>query len=151
MKTCSVFAFLIVAALGAGLAQEESKSNQQPVKIVPGNGQWWMSLPDGGKDSFVTGYRVAMLRASTTLGNECAAGIKNLKTPVQDADITSAWNLCRIGALFDFEFEERDLRAGIDEFYKDSQNVHVPIDIALQHVRDILKAKRPPSGGIGSR
>jgi hypothetical protein len=60
-------------------------------------------------------------------------------------------NLCRIGALFDFEFEERDLRAGIDEFYKDSQNVPVPIDSALQHVRDILKAKRPPSGGIGSR
>ena len=150
MKNRTAVALLIAVTLGTGLAQVESKSNQ-PVKIVPGDGQWWMSLSDTAKDSFVAGYRIAMLRASTTLGNECAVDIENLKLPPQKPDLKSAMKLCSVGALFDFEFEERDLRGGVDEFYKDSQNAHVPIDIALQHVRDTLKAKRPPSGGIGSR
>jgi hypothetical protein len=32
---------------------------------------------------------------------------------------------------------------------KDTQNSQVPIDDALQHVRDVLQSKRPQAHGIG--
>jgi hypothetical protein len=94
----------------------------------------------------------AMTRASSTLANECADGIKRI-TPdgAPDAVIKQIWKLCEIGGSFDFEFEQRDLRSGLDDFYKDSQNTSLLIDIALQRVGDILRSKRPPVGGIGGR
>ncbi len=69
---------------------------------------------------------------------------------VPTGEVMQSWNLCVLGGSFDFGFEQRDLRNGVDEFYKDAQNSNVPIDVALQHVRDILEGRRPKGHGIGA-
>lgn len=75
--------------------------------------------------------------------------ISNPRAAIPEGDVTQSWNLCVLATSFDFGFEQRDMRNGVDEFYKDAQNSNVPIDVALQYVRDLLESKRPKGQGIG--
>jgi len=100
-----------------------------------------------------------MSRVSNRLFTECADKMKKFQsrimsdpraaTAIPEGDVTQSWNLCVLAGSFDFGFEQRDLRNGVDEFYKDPQDSSVPIDVALQHVRDVLESKMPKGGGIG--
>jgi len=103
-----------------------------------------------------------MSHVNNTLFTECADKMKKITSkitpdgrvipivPAPDAPVLQIWNLCVLAGSFDFGFEQRDLRNGVDEFYKGTQNSHVPIDAALQQVRDILQSKRPKNGsGMG--
>jgi hypothetical protein len=67
----------------------------------------------------------------------------------QEVDIVSSMTLCKIASSFDFDFDRKELREGVDGFSKDSTNLAIPIDVALQRVREALAAKRPRGGGIG--
>ncbi len=40
------------------------------------------------------------------------------------------------------DVDKRKLVSGMDEFYKDPQNLLMPIELALQFSRDTLKGKR---------
>jgi hypothetical protein len=158
-----VFTFLFAAALGVGAAQGQETSGQEPVKAVPDslspplraldNGQWWMNLSANAKDAFVDGYKAAMKHVSNKLSAECDDGLKNFQPGgIKDPDFKSIIHLCKIGQSFDFTFEQREIRTGLDEYYKDSKHASVPIDDAIQRVRDTLKSKRPNygiGGGIG--
>jgi hypothetical protein len=159
-----VFTLLLAVVLvGVGSAQDRGAGGQQPLvnAAVPRNAHWWTSLSDDTKNTFLDGYTAAMSHVSNRLFSECADKMKKITSkitsdgrtvpiaPSPDAagNITQIWNLCVLGGSFDFGIEQRDLRNGVDEFYKDAQNSHVPIDVALRHVRDI---KSPKNGsGIG--
>ena len=62
----------------------------------------------------------------------------------EEVDIVSSMILCKIASSFEFGFvSHEELREGVDSFYKDSANLALTIDVALQRVRDALAAKRP--------
>ncbi len=120
-----------------------------------GTGKWWVKLSDEAKDKFVERYTVAMNHVSSTLFTDCSNGIDTLlvdgglKSGVEASDFVSYMIICKVGSSFDFKFDRKEIREAVDEFYKDSANLTVPIDVALQHVREGLAAKRPHGMGIG--
>jgi hypothetical protein len=159
-----VFTLLFAAVLvGVGSAQDQGAGGQgPPVKAALQDARWWASLSGDAKSTFLDGYTTAMSHVNNTLFTECADKMKKITSkvtpdgrvipivPAPDAPVLQIWNLCVLAGSFDFGFEQRDLRNGVDEFYKGTQNSHVPIDVALQHVRDILQSKRPKNmSGIG--
>lgn len=163
MDSPRVFTLLFVLALGTQAQCAQGTNGHEPVKAAPPrDAHWWISLSGHAKNTFLDGYMAAMGRVSNRLFTECADKMKKIATkttpdgrtipivPAPDVDIPPIWSLCVLGGTFDFGFEQQDLRKGVDEFYKDAQNSQVPIDDALQHVRDVLQSKRPKRQGIGT-
>jgi len=120
-----------------------------------GTGKWWFGLTDEARDRFVERYTKAMDHVMSDLATECAQGMQSLlaggkpRSGVDEADIMSNMTLCKITSSFDFGFgTHKELREGIDGFYKDSTNLTVPVEVALQRVRDALAVKYP-RGAVG--
>ncbi len=157
-----VFTLLFAVVLvGAGSAQDQGGGGQEPPVNagVPRDAHWWTSLSGNTKNTFLDGYKAAMSHVNAKLFSGCvdegkkiqARVIANPRAAIPPDDLTQSFNLCVLAGSFDFGFEQRELRNGVDEFYKDTQNSNVPIDVALQHVRDVLESKRPKNmSGIGS-
>jgi hypothetical protein len=150
------FHFIMVALFVSSLLQTHASAPQaEPRKsAVPqiaelGTGKWWLGLTDEAKVKFIERYASAMNRVSSELLTQCGEGMKSLDAnAAQEVDVMSAMILCKVGASFDFSFEGKQLIEGVDQFYKHSTNLSVPVDVALQDVRDNLAAKRPhPSFG----
>lgn len=152
------FQFAIVAFFASFLAQAQkaappsgtahSALAQRAMEM--GTGKWWIGLSDDAKDKLIERYTKAMNRVVSDLFNDCADGIKNLpRNGAEEVDIVSNMMLCKVGSSFDFSFDHKELREGVDGFYKDSANLTIPVDVALQHVRDAFAAKRPRGRGIG--
>lgn len=115
-----------------------------------GTGKWWMSLSGEARDRFLERYAKAMNHVMSDLATDCADGLKSLpRDGAQEVDMVSSMTLCKIASSFDFDFDRKELRDGVDGFYKDSTNLAIPIDAAIQRVRDALAAKRPRVGVIG--
>ena len=120
-----------------------------------GTGKWWVKLSDEDRDKFIERYAEAMNRVSSNLFTDCADGMKSWtpnhawKNGVREVDIMSNMILCKIGSSFDFNFDRKEIREAVDEFYKDSTNLTVPVDVALQRVRETLATKHPRGTGIG--
>jgi hypothetical protein len=120
-----------------------------------GTGKWWVKLSDEDRDRFIERYAEAMNRVSSNLFTDCADGMKSLtlngvlKKGLQEADIMSHMILCKIGSSFDFNFDRKEIREAVDEFYKDSTSLTFPVDVALQRVRETLAARHPRGTGIG--
>jgi hypothetical protein len=79
----------------------------------------------------------------------CTEGTKTIKPGAQfEADMKVALNKCVEAEFFDFGVDERldrqKVRNGIDGFYKDSQNTRIPIDFAMEYVKDVLKGRKAP-------
>src|SRR5580704_15899559 len=137
-----VFTLLFAVVLvGAGSAQDQGAGGQEPpVKAAAQDARWWTSLSGDAKSTFLDGYTAAMRHVNSTLFTECADKMKKITSkitpdgrvipivPAPDAPVLQIWNLCVLAGSFDFAFEQRDLRNGVDEFYKDTQNSHVPVD-----------------------
>jgi len=115
-----------------------------------GTGKWWVRLSDEARNRFIERYTKAMDHVMSDLVTACAEEVKSLpRNGIDDVDAISSMTLCKISSSFDFNFgTHKELREGIDEFYKDSANLTVPIDIALQRVRDALAIKHP-HGAVG--
>lgn len=115
-----------------------------------GTGKWWLGLSEEAKDKFIERYTKAMNHVRSDLVTDCADGIKSLpRNGAQEVDIVSIMTLCKIASSFYFDFDRKELREGVDGFYKDSMNLTIPMDVALQRVREALAAKRPPVQVIG--
>lgn len=153
-----LFALLLV---GVGAAQDQGAGSQElPVKAAAArDARWWTSLSGNTKNTFLDGYKVAMRHVSAKLFATCldevkkiqAKVISNPRATIPADDLEQSMSLCILADSFDFGFEQRELRNGVDEFYKDTHNSTVLIDVALQQVRDVLKSKKPKSmSGIGS-
>jgi len=55
----------------------------------------------------------------------------------------SNFTLCKVASSFDFGFgTHKELREGVEAFYKDPTNLTVPIEVALPRVRDALAYPR---------
>ena len=120
-----------------------------------GTGKWWIKLSDEDRDKFIERYAGAMNRVSSNLFTDCEDGMESLtanhvvKNGVHEADIISNMILCKISSSFDFNYDRKEIREAVDEFYKDPTNLTVSLDVGLQEVREKLEAKRPRVGGIG--
>ena len=53
-------------------------------------------------------------------------------------------NLRVLAEFFDYGVGVQKLSDGLDEFYKDSENTRIPVQFAIQYVRDQLNGKRAP-------
>jgi hypothetical protein len=156
-----VFTLLFALVLvGVGSAQDQGAGAQKPpVKAAAArDARWWTSLSGNTKNTFLDGYKAAMRHVSAKLFASCADEgkkiqarvIANPRAAILD-DAKQSFNLCVLAGSFDFGFEQRELRNGVDEFYEDTHNSNVLIDVALQQVRDVLESKRPKNmSGIGS-
>ena len=121
-----------------------------------GTGKWWTGLTDQAKDRFIERYTKAMDHVMNDLATECSQGMRSLlenerpRSGVDEADIMSNFTLCEVASSFDFGYgTHKELREGVDAFYKDSTNLSVRIQVALQRVRDVLATKHPRGAGIG--
>ena len=90
------------------------------------------------------------------LETECSQGMQSLvaggkpRSGVDEVDVMSNFTLCEVASSFDYGTHE-ELREGVEAFYKDSTNLSVRIQVAVQRVRDALAVKHPrgKAGGIG--
>jgi hypothetical protein len=158
--TIRFFHFAIVAFLATGFVQAQTTPSDSESRTSAlarraaemGTGKWWVSLSDEARDRFIERYTKAMDHAVSALAAECAEEVKSLpRNGTDEVDVISSFTLCKIAGSLDFNFgTHKELREGIDGFYKDSTNLSVPIDVAMQRVRDVLAAKHPRgTGGIG--
>lgn len=142
------------------LAQTKSESSSSPAASRAaeiGTGKWWIGLTDEAKDKFIERYTKAMDHVMNDLATECSQGMRSLlerekpRSGVDEVDIMSNFTLCEVASSFDFGYgTHKELREGVDTFYKDSSNLSVRIQVALQRVRDELAAKHPRgTAGIG--
>lgn len=151
-----IFALLLTITLGVGTALGQATTAQPPAKAAPnpflrlaGNGVWWASLADAIKDNFVDGYVTAMSRVHDMLDAQCGEAMKTLHPGAQfDADWKTALAFCVNAEFFDFGIDERldrqKVKNGIDDFYKEPLNTRIPIDYAMEYVKDTLKGKKAP-------
>ncbi len=94
-------------------------------------------------------YTKAMNHVVSDLFADCAEVMKGLPSNGADeVDVASSWTLCKIAGSFDFDYDHKELREGVDTFYKDSTNLAVPIEVVLPRVRDALAAKYPRGGAV---
>ena len=89
------------------------------------------------------------------LATECSEGMRSLldgekpRSGVDEVDTMSKFTLCEVASSFDFGYgTHKELREGVDAFYKESTNLPVRIHVALQRVRDALAVKHP-RGKVG--
>ena len=161
--TSRFFHFAIVVLLAPFLAQaqtnppqSESGSSAAAHRAAEiGTGNWWIGLTDEAKDRFIERYSKAMDHVLSDLETECSQGMRSLlagerpRSGVDEVDIMSNFTLCEVASSFDFGYgTHKELREGVDAFYKDSTNLPVRIHVALQRVRDALAIKHP-RGAIG--
>ncbi len=140
MKSRASFAFLLfLVLLGTGMAHAQSADGN--ILRLLSNGEWWTGLSADTKVNFVDGYSTAMTRVNHVTHSLCVNNAKNAPTGGQ-LNATAAMDLCFIAESFDFNLDRRNLVNGIDEFYKDSRNTRIPIDSAIEYVRDKLKGKK---------
>lgn len=141
-------------------AQQSESSNSAALRRAPeiGTGKWWIGLTEDAKDRFIERYTKAMDHVMTDLATECSQGMRSLLageklgSGVDEVDSMSAFTLCEVASSFDFGYgTHKELREGVDAFYKDSTNLSVRIQVAMQRVRDAMAVKHPrgKAGGIG--
>lgn len=164
--TSSFCHFAIVVLLAPFLAQAQNPARQSESSNSAtarraaeiGTGKWWIGLTDEAKDKFVERYTEAMDHVMNDLATECSQGMRSLlagekpRSGVDEIDIMSNFTLCEVASSFDFGYgTHKELREGVDAYYKDSTNLSVRIQVALQRVRDVLAVKHPRGkpGGIG--
>jgi len=79
-------------------------------------------------DGFITG----MERAYMFAYGRCKQEKDQLKHgPQFDAEMNTVLSLCVLAEQFDFDVARQQLETGLEEFYKDSQNIPIPVENAL--------------------
>jgi hypothetical protein len=156
--TSRFFHFAIVALLAPFLAQAQTNAPQSESgnsasarrSAEIGTGNWWIGLADEAKDKFIERYTKAMDHVMSDLATECSQGMRSQlagekpRSGVDEVDVMSNFTLCEVASSFDFGYgTHKELREGVDAFYKDSTNLPVRIHVALQRVRDTLAVKHP--------
>lgn len=131
---------------GQPTGQVPSQSGAHSILRAGGNGVWWVSPSADTKSDFVDGYVTAMESVNRTL----LALTKNnanelVPTDPQFKARTDA--LIELGLLadkYDYDVERVKLVAAVNDFYKDPLNTRIPVEFAIQFVRDSLNGKNAP-------
>jgi hypothetical protein len=126
--------------------QTPAQSDANPFLRVLGNGTWWSTLSSDKKWDFIDGYTTAMGSVRRMLLGQYKAGAKELDAndPQFKARMDALLNFAVLADYYDYDVDRIKLLAGIDEFYKDPQNTRIPIELALQYVRDTVNGKNAP-------
>jgi hypothetical protein len=98
------------------------------------------ATPSGGsadsKSRFVEGYVAAMRRVNHVLHTDCMDRKNAAKSSADtNALLSEAINLCALAEFFDFDVDAHKLADGADDFYKDSRNTRLAIDLFGDAVR----------------
>lgn len=127
-------------------SQVPSQSGANSILRAGGNGAWWVSLSADNKSDFVDGYVTAMESVNTTLLALLKNNVNELvRTDPQFKARTDA--LLELGVLadkYDYGVERVKLVAAVNDFYKDPLNTRIPVEFAIQFVRDMLNGKNAP-------
>jgi hypothetical protein len=131
---------------GQPTSQAPSQSGANSILRAAGNGVWWVSLSAGSKSDFVDGYVTAMESVNHTLLAVTKNNVNELvPTDPQFKARTDA--LIELGLLadkYDYDVERVELIAAVNDFYKDPLNARIPVEFAIQFVRDMLNGKNAP-------
>lgn len=91
---------------------------------------------------------VAMSRSNNMAHGLCMKDTDDLKPgPGFNGEMKEIIGLCTLAQFFDYSVDagQEKLVKEIDEFYSDSENTLIPIDFALEYVRDKLKGNTTPN------
>ncbi len=126
--------------------QPPAQSEANPFLRVLNNGTSWSSLSADKKWDFVDGYTTAMASVRRMLLGQYKAGAKELMAndPQFKARMDALLNFAVLADHYDYDVDRTKLLAGVDEFYKDPRNTRIPIELALQYVRDTVNGKNAP-------
>ncbi len=112
-------------------------------KAVGNYGGWWNNLTEAEKDAFIDGFTTAMARANSVAVGVSEAIMKEVKPGAANFNekVYEVMDLRILGQTFDFNLD-KPLKPRLDEFYKDPLNVRIPVQLAMDYVRDAMSGKK---------
>ena len=103
----------------------------------------WNNISEAEKDAFIDGFTTAMARANSVAVGVSEVTMKEVKPGAANANekLYEAMDLRMLGQTFDFKLD-KPLKPRLDEFYKDPLNAFLPIQLAMDYVRDEMSGKK---------
>jgi hypothetical protein len=138
------FHLTIVALVASCFVHAQTTPQQSEFgNAAPSHGEWWLSLTAETKDKYIEHYA----KVTSELAREC---LEDLKCQISNraaecgngVDLVDPRYLrlsCQYASSIDdpiFGITHKELREGVDEFYKDSANLAFPVGFALEIVRE---------------
>jgi hypothetical protein len=132
-------------------ANEQAAPSSQPAlpldpalfKVFGNYGGWWNRISEAEKDAFINGFMTAMARVNSVAVGVSEATMKEAKPGAANFNekLYQAMDLRMLGKTFDFKLD-KPLKPRLDEFYKDPLNVRIPVQYAMDYVRDEIAGKK---------
>ncbi len=119
-------------------------------KLEPGSfkafgnyGGWWNLISETEKDSFLDGYMTAMERANSVAVSMGNSFVQEAQPGAADYNqkFYGGMYLRMVGQTFAYSADE-PLKPKLDEFYKEPLNARIPVQLALEHIRDEMSGKK---------
>jgi hypothetical protein len=112
-------------------------------KVFGNYGGWWNNISEAEKDAFIDGFMTAMARANSMAVGVSEATVKEAKPGAANFNekLYEAMGLRMLGQTFDFKLD-MPLKPRLDEFYKDPLNVRIPVQFAMDYMRDEMAGKK---------
>jgi len=106
-------------------------------------GGWWNRISEAEKDSFLDGFTTAMQRANSVTVSMGESFVKEARpgAPDYDQKFYGGMFLRTVGATFEYS-GDKPLKPRLDDFYRDPLNVRIPVQFALEHIRDEMSGKK---------
>jgi hypothetical protein len=106
-------------------------------------GGWWNRISETEKDSFLDGFMTAMARANSLMVSMCKSIMKEAQPGAANFNekLNGGLDLCMVGETFAYS-PDKPLKPRLDDFYKDPLNMRIPVQFALEHIRDEVSGKK---------
>ncbi len=129
--------------LVADKAATATKLEPGSFKALGNYGGWWNNITEVEKDAFIDGFTTAMARANSVAVGVSEATMKEVKPGAANFNdkFYEVMDLRIIGQTFNFNLD-KPLKPRLDEFYKDPLNVRIPVQLAMDYVRDEMSGKK---------
>jgi hypothetical protein len=130
-------------ASGKSAAPPQQEPSPILFKAFGNYGGWWNRISEVEKDNFLDGYLTAMGRANSVTVAMCKSIAKEAQPGAVNFNekFYGGLDLCAVGATFAFS-PDKPLKPRLDEFYKEPLNTRIPVQYALEHIRDELAGKK---------
>jgi hypothetical protein len=127
----------------ADKSAEATKLEPGLFKAFGNYGGWWNNISEAEKYAFIGGFTTAMARANSVAVGVSEATMKEVKPGAANFNekLYEAMDLRMLGQTFDFNLD-KPLKPRLDEFYKDPLNVRIPVQFAMDYVRDETSGKK---------
>jgi hypothetical protein len=120
-----------------------TKLEQGLFKAFGNYGGWWNNISDAEKDAFIDGFTTAMARANALTVALCKSTMNEAKPGAANFNekFNGGMELCFVGNEFAFN-PEQPLKPKLNEFYKDPLNFRIPVQNAMDYVRDEMSGRK---------